>query len=228
MNAHAYATVIARIHSGAPVGRVKAIKKIAAAAEQFHQELQRIGRRDDLSPRGKAQQMVAPTRAAALALMRARRQAEHLRTKAETDQAAARTKARGTPKATDAEWRSYLRSLPPNERLQMVLNNPDARGPALREPGLSGLNPEHIAAAEKIALRDAGAQPNDADADELLAVHVAATNLLAGDLMKTAVLELNGALRSFGSPAALQQFIDGMGIHPAIIDAATTELDSTE
>jgi hypothetical protein len=131
------------------------------------------------------------------------------------------------------EWRTVLRNLPLAERAQAVLKSPEARGPALREPALSGVSDEVISHALEIATRENA--PKEAAAlalaEKAQELHDAAIRMVVHDLMETPfIVSQNGVVRKLNSPQELDQFLEKEVPAPAPVIAAIEEkeVDATE
>jgi hypothetical protein len=122
-----------------------------------------------------------------------------------------RTKAAGKALPTDAEWRDVIRKMPAGERPAFLLNNPAARGPALRERELAFISQdvyEHVMNRElrENHERDLAILEIAEEAQEL---HRASVGVLEQAILSVpAVVEENGAVRPFVGPLELSKYLD--------------------
>jgi hypothetical protein len=204
-------TLLSRIPANVRAGRRVVIRNTLAAAGELTDAVRRVASRDELSPKGRAAALVDHVKEAGRSLRRSRRQLDYLKGELAKQDAAIRAKAIGEPQPTDAEYRTYLRSLNPGERHRLVLENKDVRGPALREPALSGLDQDMIEKATAAALREADPQGlADMESErEAITVHDAAARVLSMELQKVPfIVEASGGVRPFASDQERETYLD--------------------
>src|SRR5262245_53138255 len=151
---NAYEALLARLPANGPVGKSNIVRVVLAAGTTLQDTTRAIGKRDDLSAKGRAGLHANTLKEAGAKLMKARRQLRYHAEQIEKRREAVKAKAIGEAKATDAEYRTYLRSLPTGERTKLALENASARGAALREPGLSGLSADVVDKLMAAAIQD--------------------------------------------------------------------------
>lgn len=199
-----------RIPPSTPAGKAKVIRAALDAGLAFREGMREIATRDDLAPKGKAALAMKHAAKSGAALRKAQRQLAYHEKKIDMQAAKVRAKAIGEPKATDAEYRAYLRSLPIGERIQKALVDPAARAAALREPGLSDINEDTISKILEIASRENAA-------DELAKLtamqggqelHDAAVRVLTTEIMGAPFVLDNGRVRAPVSLHELESFLD--------------------
>jgi hypothetical protein len=175
-----------RIPTNASRGRRQVIEAVVAAGLQFSEGRAAIAKRDDLTVKGKAGLYANLVKQAGVAVRKAERQLAHHDKRVADYEAHVRTKAIGPAKDTDAEARQWLRSLPASERRALLLSNGTVRAAALREPTLSGLDDQTLAASLKLAI-EANASEDAAlleAAKEIRDLHRMAVNALWSELPK--------------------------------------------
>jgi hypothetical protein len=227
----AFTALLTRIPTSTPAGKTRVIRNIAAAGFSLQGVRERIAARDDLTPKGRGQMVAQHIKSeTGPALARARRQFEYHERALARQRDALRGKVIGESRTTDAEWRSYLRSLPIAERTQKVFTDPAARAAALREPGLVELPSDvidralDIATTETIAPTEAAALARREDEQ---AVHSAMIRTLVNELMNTKfIVESSGDLRSFVSPVEFDQFMAAEVPAPGIVQIAFEEKEA--
>lgn len=208
-----YESLYTRIPAGKAGGQ--AIRGTLARGLELKDAVKTAASRDELNAKGRAALVEKHIKTSAgPALAKARRQLAHYDRAIERKRALVTAKAIGEAKSTDAEWRTYLRSLPTHERIQEVLNNPAARGAALRELGLSGLSgdtfAETVARAMDIAIKENAAIESAAlvAAEEVRSLHNAAVTVLTREILETAfITEPSGAVRKLSSPLELEKYL---------------------
>lgn len=221
------ADLLARISSDLPRGKSVAVGKIFDAWKQLAEHTAAIRRNDNISDKGRAPELEKEVRAAGAALLKARRQYDYQAKTLTKRREAIEAKAIGEAKATDSEWRTYLRSLPPAKKFDLLTTDPHARGAALREPGLAELSAEHRSRLLDIAIGDVTTPEDHANLQawaEAQAVHEVATDILEREIMQTAFKWDGGALRKLASPHELNAFLDGI-TKPALKDTASEEME---
>jgi hypothetical protein len=202
--------IFTAIPAHATAGKRRAIGTTTSAGLALKEAVANASKRDDLTPKGRAALVATAMKDVGAAFQASRRQHAYHAKKLETQEAAVRTKAIGEPQSTDAEYRSYLRGLNDADRAQKVLGDPRARGAALREPGLSGLNDEFLTKLMDVAIQQNA--PTEAaaleNAKEAQVSHGAAIEALANELLKTPfIVEPNGNVRNFATPLELENFL---------------------
>jgi hypothetical protein len=228
-----YATLISRIPPTVTTGKNKVIRSTLAAGLELQGAVASAASRDDLTPKGRAVLLAKGAAAAGAALLRSQRQHAYHAKKLAAQTAALRAKVIGEAKPTDAEWRTYLRSLDSGARTQLILSNPDARAAALREPGLSGATPELLVHAYDIAVQDAAPDEVAAiiAAEEAQEIHNAAIRVLTNEIMKAPfIVDDRGGARTLISPIEFDAWLakEMPAVHPNAAIVEEAEADAVE
>jgi hypothetical protein len=138
--------LLARLPAGAPDGLARGAQNAIAALLHLKGTVAEAGSNRELTAVGRATSLKQYAKTTAVPeLFKARRQLAHAQALVEGQRTALHAKAAGKPKATDQEWREIVRKLPAGERPKFILDNPEARGPVLREPALAFVGPDVVA-----------------------------------------------------------------------------------
>jgi hypothetical protein len=234
MPADIYQTLESRIPAKAKAGQIRVIRNLLEVSRQFKEAVETNHKRDDLSPKGRAVAAQKQVQATGAALRRAQRQLDHHKTTLAKGHADLVKRVVGTPKETDAEWRSMLRVLPVGERTQLAMLNPDARSAVLRAPpALSAMPDNQVRIMLDEAIRTMA--PDDLSALDAAAeaqvIHEAVLRALQYDLLQVPfVIEENGNARRPQSAHELDKYIDDTVPlpHDFAQAAEQTEIDQVE
>ena len=207
---NAYETLLSRIPAGATAGKRKVIQTVAAKSGEFTDAIRLISGRKDLSAVGRAAAIEKQVQVTGATFRRAQRQHDYHADKIAKGKEAIKKKAIGEAQPNDSEYRTYLRSLDPGKRLQTVLADKEARGAALRAPGLSGLDEDSITRALESAVREnAGAELKAMQvAEEAQGVLTATLQMFQSDLLKAPFILDGDRPRTPTSPHELESYLD--------------------
>jgi hypothetical protein len=186
------------------------IQAAFGVTKQLATGIDAIAKRDDLTPKGRADLIQKEARAAGTAFQKSREQYERHAGTIENMRIAMHKKAIGEPKDTDAERRTMLRAMSLNERISKVNSDPLARAAALREPGLSEIGSDLIEKLTEIAVKENA--PTEAqqiaEFEEAQVIHKAALEVAERKLLETPFLvDDNGNPRRPQTMADLSKFL---------------------
>jgi hypothetical protein len=138
--------LLARLPAGAPEGLALGAHLAVAALLHVKGTVAETGSNKELTAVGRATSLKQYAKKQAVPdLFRAKRQLAHSKALVDGQRSQLHAKAVGKSKATDQEWREIVRKLPAGERPAFILDNPEARGPVLREPALAFVSPAVVA-----------------------------------------------------------------------------------
>jgi hypothetical protein len=205
--------LLEKLPAGITAGRKTAIQRTADASKAVKLNIADAATNRNRTAIGNAREVHQPylKKAALPWLLRAKRDLAYGAKLVANGEAALRTKAAGVVKPTDGIWLDRIWALSPNERAKLVLENPAARGPALREPELAGID----SSVFEHAMRRQIQQYHEREAALLLIaknsqeVQRLMTNELEKSILATpAVVDPNGAVRPFDNSTELARFTD--------------------
>jgi hypothetical protein len=208
----AYKTITDRIPSNMPPGKSKIVGATLVIGTDLAEAIATIARRDDLTPKGRANLMrVHIKNTAGPAFEKSKRQFEWHQRAIDTRKATIKKKALGEVTPNDAEYRAVLRTMPLPERTQAILTNLEFRGAALRGgaalagiPGDVYQNAFDAAVAENAAEESAALEKAEAEQ----AVHGAALGVVQGEMMRVpAIDDPNSGARPFHNAKELGDFL---------------------
>ena len=224
------AALMTRIPAGAPTGKAKVVVATLENSLELKEARVNASMNRELSEIGRAALVAKHVQGKALpALAKARRQCAYHEGKLSALRITVQKKATGDATPLDAEWRQHLRALPVGERAKLALTDREARGAALRAPGLSGVSPEVLEQAMKMAIAETC--PNESAVidvfEESQAIHKQAVRVLEEEIMATPfIAEPSGVVRNLHTQTEMENLLkESVGL-PSIKQIALEEVEA--